>query len=496
MDKSFLAHQREIEEQMHQIWSPHSGQFDIVASFFIDWVEGVFLQCGRKLGKTELAVYCMYMFGLLFENAECYFVADEKDHASKIIWDNGRLPRFFTSFRQNKGESYEAYQERRKIGQLLDKKWVANVNNSEKNVRLSNGSLLMVEGAKNFAKADGLSPVFVVYDEFKHHDERFDIAMRPNLRTFNGRILIMGTPPDNEENYYCKIADEFRHKPGHVYFNKPSYMNPHVYDGPDDKGLATEEAEYRRRGEWHIFAREYLAQIVPDENAMIFPMLRREFHVGDYESMKKEIQLNMRDWEFYVSFDPASMSIFGVLIVAINKIDKRIYLMDEVYEGKTSETRSKLIFARARDKWREINGYDDDWYKIYDHAASWFNVEVQAEFGESINPCVKDMNNKEAKLSVIKDALLYGRMLMSERCSKTFWEAQNYKKNEKGIVKKENDHNLDNLRYILEAAYYTSVPKELLIKSDERRGFSMEEDVRFSDDVETLLGGGVHYESI
>ena len=131
--------------------------------------------------NTELAVYLLYMFALLFENAECYFIADEKDHARKILWDNGRLPRFLTAIRQHKNETYEQFQERRRVGKMLEDKWVVHRNNSEMNMRFHNNSMIMVDGAKNFSKADGLSPTFAVYDEFKHHDERFDIAHRSHF---------------------------------------------------------------------------------------------------------------------------------------------------------------------------------------------------------------------------------------------------------------------------------------------------------------------------
>lgn len=489
MSKDFQKFQESIEREIHQVWSPHEGQYDIVSAFLIDWVDGVFLQCGRKLGKTELAVYLLIMFALLFENAECYFVADEKDHARKILWNNGRLPRFFTSFRQQKNETYEQFKERRRIGQILQDKWIVGVNNVDMTVTLFNGSMIMVEGAKNFSKADGLSPAFAVYDEFKHHDERFDIAMRPNLRTFNGRILIMGTPPDNEENYYCKIADEFKHKKNHLFFNKPSYMNPHVYDGPNDEGLAEEEKEYRRRGEWHIFAREYLAQIVPDQNSMIFPMLDAKKHIGDYDEMVSIVKRRHKDWDLFISFDPAASSVFGVLLVAINRHDKRLWLLDEIYEDKTSETRAKAIFIRAREKWREICAYDADWYKIYDYAEKWFQVEIAGEFDEAINPCEKDMKNKEAKLSVVKDAMLYNRFKASTRCEKSFWELQLYKKDEKGMIPKKNDHNIDNLRYILNAAYYTSVPNEMLEESDDIRAFTHSNDMALDNNAEHILGG-------
>ena len=57
------------------------------------------------------------------------------------------------------------------------------------------------------------------------------------------------------------------------------------------------------------------------------------------------------------------------------------------------------------------------------------------------------------------------------------------------MIPKKNDHNIDNLRYILNAAYYTSVPNEMLDESDDRRAFSHSEDMALSNDAEYILGG-------
>ena len=265
LDPRFLKHQEEIERQIHRVCRPHAGQVDVASAFFIHWMTGVFVQCGRKWGKTDIAIYVMYMFGKLFEGAECYYIADEKDHARKILWENGRLPRFFSSIKRAPWEKHDDFKARKEAGLKLQQDWVVNTNSSEMTVRLDNDSMLMVDGAKNFAKADGLSPTIIVYDEFKHHDPRFDLAMRPNMKTFKGRILIVGTPPDNEENYYCETVNEFKMRKDHLWLRRPSYMNPYVYDGPKDPTLMEEKAVYKMKKASHVFEREYMAKIVPDQ---------------------------------------------------------------------------------------------------------------------------------------------------------------------------------------------------------------------------------------
>ena len=424
--------------------------------------------------NTDVAIACMYFFGRLFPNSECYYVADEKDHARDICWDNRRLPEFFTSFRKSVFETDDEFLARRRRGSRLQDKWVDRYNNSEMTVRLTNGSILKVDGAKNYSKADGLSPTFVVYDEFKHHDKRYDQAMRPNLRALKGRILIVGTPPDNEDNYYCETEDEFNNKPKHTTMLMPSWMNPHVYTGPDDPALLAERRAYERKGELHVYLREYECQIVPDSQRQIFPMfdVPRIDHVSKcytgvtnhfapYDVLVSQVRHRQRDFDFYVCFDAGSAVCFGVLFVAINRHTKQIVVLDEIYETDQMKTSSQRIYRRAEDIMDEIHPFRPDWYQIYDHAATWFSVEVAEHFDEALMPCSKDVKKKEAKLTMMKEIMLEeGLFVLSDRCQSFVKEISHYAKNEKGKIPKENDHLLDCMRYILNESNYSTMFEE------------------------------------
>lgn len=481
-----------IESKIHQVWMPHEGQVPVATSFFMDWCVGVFLRCGRKFGKSEFAIYCMYMFALLFENSECYYVADEKDHARDICWDNRRLPEFFASFRPNKGESLESYQRRKVIGHQLHNAWVRKVNESEMYVRLYNNSMLKVDGAKNWKKADGLGPIFVVYDEFKNHDPRYDRAARPNLMDLNGRILIIGTPPDNVDNYYCETEVEFQNRPDHRYFKRPSWMNPHVYDGPNCPKLKAEREAYERKGELHVYLREYEVEIVPDTKRQIFPMFQvpgKNFNTDKYEGRTDHVRPHFeilsivkkrfKDWDWYCGFDAGSASVFGVLLVGINRYTKQIAVCDEIYESEQMRMTTRSIYSSSKEKMAELNAFEDAWYQIYDNAATWFANEVLSEFGETLMPCSKDVNKKEAKISLIKDIMLEPELLLvSDRCQKFIWEISGYAKDEAGRIPKKNDHLLDNFRYILNESYYDTLFVEYRQNKSTRRFHTPETDIQ------------------
>jgi hypothetical protein len=52
----------------------------------------------------------------------------------------------------------------------------------------------------------------------------------------------------------------------------------------------------------------------------------------------------------------------------------------------------------------------------------------------------------------------------------------NYAKDEKGNIPKENDHNIDNLRYILNADNYDFVPRDFIPPPQKRESYSFADD--------------------
>ena len=494
----FERHRATIEDEMHRFWIPHMGQIPVAQALFRNFMRYVFLQCGRKFGKTDFAIYCMYLFAMMFPNSQIYYIADTMKHAGELVWKNNRLQNFFISPKKRKGESRAQFTVRRKFGKFLHNKYVLKANDSEMRLYFKNGSWIKVDGAENYANADGLEPHFMVYDEFKSHDPRFNEAMEPNLRVFKAPLLILGTPPDEVETYYEKIAHSVKKMPYGAWFKRPSYMNPFVYpEGATDPEFLEECQKYIDRGDDDVMQRELYAEIVVSGSKSIFPVL--QLPEWDYENdcylgysrhvrPAKELELAVknrpRDWEFYDIYDAGSVVCFGVLIAAVHKYNKTVVLLDEIYETNQKYTTTGHIYPEAETKRMSLNGWEDAWNGEYDHAAAWFAGEVLDRYGRALQPCTKDIaskseNKKENKLSLIKDMLISDQLLISEKCVKMLWEMKNYRKNDQGKIPKENDHLIDCLRYLLNACNYEAAfIKRAIEAEDQRRGLTMGEDSR------------------
>ena len=62
--------------------------------------------------------------------------------------------------------------------------------------------------------------------------------------------------------------------------------------------------------------------------------------------------------------------------------------------------------------------------------------------------------NHKFFIQSLLDIMRYNKLVISDRCVKTFWELDNYIKDANGNIPKVNDHQIDNFRYLLGAEMY------------------------------------------
>ena len=463
MSNDNLLFHSQVLTDLHSVFTPHSGQISVGKALFYDGKKRVFVECGRKWGKTEMLIYSLFRTCLMNPKQFCYYIAPFKDQIKDLVWSNGRLPFF--------------------LPQKMMEKYGITINNSDFRVSFRNGSFIKCDGADNYEKGRGYSATgLVVYDEFKDHNPNFHDGFEPNLGITDAPLMIIGTPPDASEDSFarwCSIADEALNSPVGFHICMPSMTNPHI----SKDFFERKEQELKAKGEYWKWQKEYLAMRVRAAGNNIFPMLNQETHVKSYKHMMEIIGCFPKQWDFFTSFDPGSAKCFAVLFVAINRYSKQIFVLDQIYATKLEECRVDNILPKAINKMKDIMPHQDSWLCVYDYAATWFMNEAQSpQYVEDIVliPCTKDLKNKETKLSLIKDILIKPQSFyMSERCvdkdKGLFWEMEKYATDDKGKIPKENDHAIDALRYALNAANYHKVEMDEPITEQElypeRRGF-------------------------
>lgn len=438
-----IRYHSQVLSDLHSVWNPHAGQIPIGRAIFTDNKKRILVQCGRKFGKTELTIYCLYRWALLYPNSYCYYFAPYQDQIKDLIWSNNRMPYF--------------------LPENLMKKYNIKINNSDKRVIFGNGSFIKADGADNDQKARGYSATgLCVVDEVKDVSQSFFTSFEPNLAITDAPLLMIGTPPSSDEgekfDRWGIIKDEVSTSETGFFINRPSMTNPHI----SEEYFKRKEKELKDKGEEWVWKKEYLAMLVRGSSKSIFPMLDNKKHVRSYDDLMSFINFSRKHWDFFASFDPGSAKCFAVVIGAVNRYSKQVFILDEIYADKLEDARVSKVVPQFIDKARQIHPILDDWYCVYDYAATWFMNEVQDHYGEeiSVHPCQKDLKNKENKLSLIKDMLLKNFLTLSTRCEKLYWEMNKYATDENGKIPKEDDHAIDALRYLLNAAHYHQIPAD------------------------------------
>lgn len=465
-DAKYVA---QVIRDLNEVYKPHEGQLAIGRALFGEGKRFVGAECGRNFGKTDVLGSILYRWAMLIPEEQFYYCAPFLNQATELVWESGRLPGFLKH---------------------LEKRYVQQIYDSDKRIVFKNGSFVKLLGSDNYETARGLKPKGVGYDEYKDFDYRFAKRMRDNLAAKKAGIVIVGTPPPEEDHFFCQTMDDFKVRKGGAYFNFPTYneatktsINPYL----DPLEIEEERQSAIRRGEYAEFQREWLAMRVRGGADAIFPMIElppldpfEKKYVGTskhcikYDEIMKEIRRRPKDWEFFTAYDAGTVTCFAVLFMGVNKYDRRVVCLDELYVTDQAKTTTDQIYPEAIIKMEEIDWREENWLESYDNAAAWFGTEVMHLYNKNILPCEKDVQKKEEKLSLIKDMLLQGLLFFTDRTQNLMKEMANYYRDDKGKIPKKNDHLIDCLRYNLNAAHYTRIEiQRKVVDPEARRVFKL-----------------------
>lgn len=441
---------------MHKSWKPHPVQVQIGKALFYQNYRSIFINAGRKFGKSETLCYILWRWAITHPGAQCYYIAPFLNQAKEIVWADPRLITFGP------------------------RDWILEgshgINHTDMRLRFKNGSFIKVDGSDNFERHRGTRPHILCYDEFKDHRKEFREVMRPNLAVYNAPEIFVGTPPEdtgNEEgNEFLVTMKEHQNDPTKLYIHAPTSSNPYI----SQKWLDEEKARLFARSESDVWFREYEATYVKGGNKKIFPMLNQS-HLVPHIELMKSLERDMKKLQPILVADPGVATVFAVLFCLYNPYTKTLYCLDEVYATEQKDTATRAIGSLIDRKKLEIQPRTE-WRQVYDEAATWFANEMLDHFEEYFEPTTKSRIDKESGLSLIKDMLLEKKLVISSRCQKLYWELDSYRKEDNGKIKKERDHLIDCLRYALSALNYSLIQteEEKFEKSEDFRGARIEDD--------------------
>lgn len=419
MTQRAALHLAKIIGDLNGRWTPHPTQQLMLNALFLHGFLLVFGENGRKWGKTEIIAYFLWRRAMTIPGGHYYFAPEQKQ-AKEIIWAAGRLQSFGP-------ESY------------VDGK----PNDTEMRIWVKNPigeSFIKVDGSDNFNSHRGTEPTTLVYDEYRDFRPEFHEVMDPNRLPHKAPLLVMSTPPEVDIEHYDSMKTGL--EVGKTLFNFPSWLNPYN----DRKWLEDKKKELYTKGEGDSWEREYAAKKVRGGKRSIFPMfaapdlalnppILHTKHVRPHAEVMAAIQRDKKKMIWQIICDPGNMTCFAVLFRAINPFTKCVYRLDEIYETRQLETSTSKIVPRIITMREELlpgwEAYGIEWDQHYDEAETWFATEALNSFGEVFTPTSKGTRDIDEGLSLLKDQMLSGLTVISDRCINLCTEIKNFIKDPK-----------------------------------------------------------------
>ena len=366
------------------------------------------VNCGRRFGKTILAVLEMIALASAKEKGSVAYLAPTYQQARDIAWN--QLKEFARPVIKSVNES------------RLE---VTIVN------RFGGTSKIALRGWESVDTLRGQAFDLLVLDEISSYRNfwvNWQEVLRPTLTDRKGQVLFISTPK-GFNHFYDLFNLETKDK-DYKSFHFTSYDNPHIPAEELDKAKV-ELTEDR-------FAQEYMADFRKTEG-LVYKEFFRDRHIwrGEYKDVSKGLVKTIAGVDFGFT-NPCA-------VLTIKKDhDKKYYVEKEYYQRKnTDEQIADYVVSQA-------------YNLVYPDPESASGVETLRRKGVNIREVIKGKDSIRNGINVVRELFKANRLFIHESCVNLIWELETYsypdKKpdhNEEEKPIKENDHALDALRYPL-----------------------------------------------
>lgn len=361
------------------------------------------VNCGRRFGKTILAIEEMIALGLHRE-ARIAYVAPTYQQARDIAWEQLKK-------------------------RLIDLK--PNINESRLEVRFINlqgtESSISLRGWESIETLRGQSLDLVILDEvasMRYFWEGWQEVVRPTLTDRKGQAMFISTP--RGFNHFYELYNEETKDKNFKSFHFTSYDNPNIPSDEIDeaKNQLTEDQ----------FAQEYLADFRKQEG-LVYKEFQRTRHVFTEASIDVA--------EYIAGVDFGFTNPTCVLSIKRDRND-RYWVTDEFYQsGRTSAQVAEYI-------------QNQHFNKVYPDPASPEAIKELTDRHVNVYEVNKGADSIKNGIDKVRELFKQGRLMIHESCKNLIWELETYaygekrtNQNENETPIKENDHAVDALRYAL-----------------------------------------------
>lgn len=329
-----------------------------------------------------------------------------------------------------------------------------------------NGSELQLAGSEagHAEKLRGGSSHIAIIDEAQDVGKLDDIIksiLLPTTLTTGGKVLVAGTPPQSSDHEFVTLIERAEGRGSIV--KKTVYDNPRINE-TDLEIILDEHAPLRERDP--KFRREYLCEIVKDENISVIP----EFT----EELQKDI---VKEWprppyfDGYVAMDLGAIDLTALVFGYYDFRAGKLIIEDELVcdfskKDMNIERLVELIKKKEEELW--TNPLSGEVKRPYMRVSDINHIVTQEiavkSFGQVFfTPTKKD--DKEAAINNMRALLGGHKIIIHPRCQHLISHLNNVKwastKNKNTFARSPNNHHydlVDCLIYMCRSVLYTKNP--------------------------------------
>lgn len=354
--------------------------------------------CGRRFGKTTLAIDEIKACAAMRAGSRIAYIAPTFQQARDIAWQ------------QLKTDCKQA---------------AAHINETRLEIKLVNGSLIILRGWESIETLRGQKFDLIVLDEvasMRNFWLHWQEVVRPTLTDTKGQAIFISTPKGF--NHFYDLYNLREKDSDFASFHFTTYDNPHVPSEEVDKARA-------QLGDTR-FAQEYMADFKKTEG-LVYKEFDRVTHLYTEEPYGIIEKIAGIDFGFT---NPCA-------VIELWRDRSDCYWVEnEFYETQRTDSQVAEYVA--------AKGFN----KVYPDPESPAAIEELRKKGVSIRDVIKGKDSIENGIRKVQDLLRAGKLKVNARCVNTILEFETYSypdrkpgHNDYETPIDENNHAMDALRY-------------------------------------------------
>ena len=433
---------------------PHPGQSEIMKSKARFKV----VVCGRRFGKTMLAIIMILSAALEQPNGLYWYIAPTYRQAKNIAW-------------------------RLLISRInMFPKWWRDKCKIEKNtmtIELPNHSIIELKGAMDPDSLVGSGLDGVVLDEYAMDAYGtapvWKEAIRPALSDKRGWAIFISSPRGYNHFYELYDYAQSNAAEGWECWKMPTKINPYI----TKREL---EAARREIGD-DLFSQEYEAEF-RKRSGLVYKEFDRSTHVIP-EIEPKDIP---SQWQMEIGLDFGASHPTAVLFVMFDHVTDTAYVVDEHYESEWTTERHVSAIMAKEDKWlmplrrKRVKRIGDSQARqtLLDYASQGYYITPTLKGADSVDEGISDVRKRLEKDKITNKPKLF----VCRNCVNTIREFENYSwlgyndaaietddmmrlsNKRKDAPRKIFDDAMDALRYVIQ--YHSPVGDQFVTKHSRR----------------------------